>query len=88
MPIVEKYFSLKLIDRSIYLPIYDDKSMPISSKLECKCICCFSETNVTADDVVPYKHGEKSAEVLRSAGYRNLSFRSYNGYVYMYVCML
>ncbi|KAH7652142.1 lysophospholipase II protein [Dioscorea alata] len=32
-----------------------------------------------ADDVVPYKHGEKSAEVLRSAGYRNLSFRSYNG---------
>ncbi|KAJ0960433.1 hypothetical protein J5N97_001741 [Dioscorea zingiberensis] len=32
-----------------------------------------------ADDVVPYKHGEKSAEVLRSAGYRNLCFRSYNG---------
>ncbi|KAM7490262.1 hypothetical protein LguiA_033183 [Lonicera macranthoides] len=31
------------------------------------------------DDVVPYKHGERSAQALSSAGFRNLTFRSYNG---------
>ncbi|KAM0934966.1 putative lysophospholipase [Dioscorea sansibarensis] len=31
------------------------------------------------DDVVTYEQGEKSAEVLRSAGFRNLSFKTYNG---------
>ncbi|XP_073116066.1 uncharacterized protein [Elaeis guineensis] len=31
------------------------------------------------DDVVPYKHGERSAEVLRSSGFRNLTFKTYNG---------
>ncbi|XP_008809651.1 acyl-protein thioesterase 2-like [Phoenix dactylifera] len=31
------------------------------------------------DDVVPYKHGERSAEVLRSSGFRNLTFKSYSG---------
>ncbi|XP_010249993.1 PREDICTED: acyl-protein thioesterase 2-like [Nelumbo nucifera] len=31
-----------------------------------------------ADDVVLYKHGEKSAEVLSSSGFRNLTFRTYN----------
>ncbi|XP_042489670.1 acyl-protein thioesterase 2-like [Macadamia integrifolia] len=32
-----------------------------------------------ADDVVLYKHGEKSAEVLNATGFRNLTFRTYNG---------
>ncbi|XP_017702449.1 acyl-protein thioesterase 2-like isoform X1 [Phoenix dactylifera] len=31
------------------------------------------------DDVVLYKHGERSAEVLRSSGFRNLTFKTYNG---------
>ncbi|KAF8400690.1 hypothetical protein HHK36_013990 [Tetracentron sinense] len=31
------------------------------------------------DDVVPYKHGEKSAQTLSSTGFRNLTFRTYNG---------
>ncbi|OIV97744.1 hypothetical protein TanjilG_12501 [Lupinus angustifolius] len=31
------------------------------------------------DDVVAYEYGEKSARTLSSAGFRNLSFRSYNG---------
>eukprot|EP00252_Welwitschia_mirabilis_P025571 TRINITY_DN804_c0_g1_i2.p1 TRINITY_DN804_c0_g1~~TRINITY_DN804_c0_g1_i2.p1 ORF type:complete len:252 (-),score=56.12 TRINITY_DN804_c0_g1_i2:288-1043(-) len=30
-----------------------------------------------ADDVVLYEHGEKSAQVLKSAGFANLTFRSY-----------
>lgn len=32
-----------------------------------------------ADDVVLYKHGEKSAEVLRSSAFRNVTFKTYNG---------
>ncbi|XP_010254331.1 PREDICTED: acyl-protein thioesterase 2-like [Nelumbo nucifera] len=32
-----------------------------------------------ADDVVLYKYGEKSAEVLSSAGFRSLTFKTYNG---------
>ncbi|XP_048330923.1 uncharacterized protein LOC107421239 [Ziziphus jujuba] len=32
-----------------------------------------------ADDVVAYKHGEKSAQALSSAGFRNLTFRTYDG---------
>ncbi|XP_077210291.1 uncharacterized protein LOC143845759 isoform X2 [Tasmannia lanceolata] len=31
------------------------------------------------DDVVLYKHGEKSAQVLTSTGFRNLAFKTYNG---------
>ncbi|KAF6164539.1 hypothetical protein GIB67_025365 [Kingdonia uniflora] len=31
------------------------------------------------DDVVQYNHGEKSAQVLSSTGFRNLTFKSYNG---------
>ncbi|KAJ6837485.1 acyl-protein thioesterase 2-like [Iris pallida] len=31
------------------------------------------------DDVVLYKHGEKSAEVLKASGFRNLTFKTYNG---------
>ncbi|XP_010648642.1 acyl-protein thioesterase 1 isoform X3 [Vitis vinifera] len=31
------------------------------------------------DDVVAYKHGEKSAQTLSAAGFRNLTFRTYNG---------
>ncbi|XP_031473457.1 uncharacterized protein LOC116245959 isoform X1 [Nymphaea colorata] len=31
------------------------------------------------DDVVRYKFGEKSAEVLTSSGFRNMTFKSYNG---------
>ncbi|KAL0393969.1 UNVERIFIED_CONTAM: Acyl-protein thioesterase 1 [Sesamum latifolium] len=33
----------------------------------------------SGDDVVAYKHGEKSARVLSSAGFQNLTFRSYDG---------
>ncbi|XP_042510208.1 acyl-protein thioesterase 2-like isoform X1 [Macadamia integrifolia] len=32
-----------------------------------------------ADDVVLYKYGEKSAEALATTGFRNLTFRAYNG---------
>ncbi|PIA65526.1 hypothetical protein AQUCO_00100789v1 [Aquilegia coerulea] len=31
------------------------------------------------DDVVQYQHGEKSAQVLSATGFRNLTFRTYNG---------
>ncbi|XAR70950.1 Lysophospholipase [Bertholletia excelsa] len=31
------------------------------------------------DDVVAYDHGEKSAQTLSSAGFQNLTFRTYNG---------
>ncbi|XP_052184929.1 uncharacterized protein LOC127796683 [Diospyros lotus] len=31
------------------------------------------------DDFVEYHHGERSAQTLSSAGFRNLTFRSYNG---------
>ncbi|KAL2236932.1 UNVERIFIED_CONTAM: Acyl-protein thioesterase 1 [Sesamum indicum] len=33
----------------------------------------------SGDDVVAYKHGEKSARVLSSAGFQNLTFRPYDG---------
>ncbi|KAK8921537.1 hypothetical protein KSP39_PZI020513 [Platanthera zijinensis] len=31
------------------------------------------------DDVVLYKHGEKSVEALRASGFRNVSFKTYTG---------
>ncbi|KAJ8444602.1 hypothetical protein Cgig2_023665 [Carnegiea gigantea] len=31
------------------------------------------------DDVVPYKYGKKSSEVLASRGFRDLTFKSYDG---------
>ncbi|XVE71651.1 hypothetical protein DITRI_Ditri10aG0168400 [Diplodiscus trichospermus] len=31
------------------------------------------------DDVVAYKHGERSAQALIAVGFRNLTFRTYNG---------
>lgn len=34
----------------------------------------------TADEVVPHKHGEKSYHALNLAGFRNLSFKTYEGY--------
>lgn len=37
---------------------------------------------VSGDDVVEYKHGEKSARTLISAGFQNLAFRTYNGWVF------
>ncbi|KAK6912634.1 Phospholipase/carboxylesterase/thioesterase [Dillenia turbinata] len=33
----------------------------------------------TSDEVVPHQLGEKSAQVLSSAGFQNLTFRTYNG---------
>ncbi|CAL9117477.1 unnamed protein product, partial [Musa textilis] len=33
----------------------------------------------TGDGVVPYKQGERSAETLRMSGFRNLTFKAYNG---------
>lgn len=41
----------------------------------------YSLSLVPGDDVVAYKHGEKSAQNLSSAGFRNLTFRTYNGYL-------
>lgn len=38
---------------------------------------------VSADDVVEHKHGEKSAEILRSSGFQNITFCTYNGYSLM-----
>ncbi|RWV99115.1 hypothetical protein BHE74_00021755 [Ensete ventricosum] len=35
---------------------------------------------VAGDGVVPYSHGERSAEVLRMSGFRNLTFKTFNGY--------
>ncbi|CAK7356592.1 unnamed protein product [Dovyalis caffra] len=35
--------------------------------------------NGTSDDVVPYNYGEKSAQCLSTAGFRNLTFKSYEG---------
>jgi hypothetical protein len=32
----------------------------------------------TADDVVLYKHGERSADALKSTGFANVVFKSYN----------
>ncbi|XP_076940261.1 uncharacterized protein LOC143609382 isoform X1 [Bidens hawaiensis] len=32
-----------------------------------------------ADDVVEHKHGEKSAEILRSSGFQSITFCTYNG---------
>ncbi|RRT77861.1 hypothetical protein B296_00012172 [Ensete ventricosum] len=37
---------------------------------------CFTH----GDGVVPYSHGERSAEVLRMSGFRNLTFKTFNGY--------
>ncbi|KAH9760769.1 Abhydrolase 2 domain-containing protein [Citrus sinensis] len=33
----------------------------------------------SGDDVVAYKHGERSAQTLNSVGFRDLTFRCYNG---------
>ncbi|KAJ6394443.1 hypothetical protein OIU77_023620 [Salix suchowensis] len=33
----------------------------------------------TSDDVVPYSYGEKSAHCLNTAGFRHLTFKSYEG---------
>ncbi|KAM7260284.1 hypothetical protein ACFE04_016025 [Oxalis oulophora] len=33
----------------------------------------------SGDDVVEYRHGEKSAHTLASVGFRNITFRPYNG---------
>lgn len=33
----------------------------------------------TCDDVVPYKNGEKCAQSLSIAGFRNLTFKTYEG---------
>ncbi|XP_022714861.1 acyl-protein thioesterase 1 homolog 1 [Durio zibethinus] len=33
----------------------------------------------TCDDVVPYKYGEKSAHSLSTAGFQNLTFKTYEG---------
>lgn len=35
---------------------------------------------LAGDDVVIFKHGEKSAEVLTSTGFKNLAFKTYSGY--------
>lgn len=35
--------------------------------------------HVSVDDMVDYKHGEKSAQTLRSTGFQNMTFRTYNG---------
>lgn len=37
-------------------------------------------SDATGDDVVAYEHGKRSAQTLSSAGFQNLTFRTYNGY--------
>lgn len=39
---------------------------------------------VSGDDVVAYQHGEKSARILSSSGFQNLTFRTYEGYIYTF----
>lgn len=34
------------------------------------------------DDVVPYKYGEKSANCLSISGFRHLTFKSFEGYLF------
>ena len=45
-------------------------------------LCVMSSLNyglcVSVDDVVEYKHGEKSAQTLHSAGFQNIVFHNYN----------
>ncbi|KAH7857797.1 hypothetical protein Vadar_016572 [Vaccinium darrowii] len=36
-------------------------------------------TNAAGDDVVPYKFGEKSTQFLGSAGFRYMSFKTFDG---------
>lgn len=38
-------------------------------------ICC-----VAGDGVVPHVYGVKSSHVLNSTGFRDVTFKSYNGY--------
>ncbi|KAA3486076.1 acyl-protein thioesterase 2-like [Gossypium australe] len=35
--------------------------------------------SVAGDDVVPYKFGEKSSRALTSNGFKDMTFKSYNG---------
>lgn len=35
----------------------------------------------TGDEVVPYKHGERSYQALSLSGFRNLSYKTYEGYL-------
>lgn len=39
---------------------------------------CFSL--FAADEVVTYRNGERSAEILRSSGFQYTYFKPYNGY--------
>lgn len=36
---------------------------------------------MSADDIVPFKHGENSSYFLSSAGFRYLTFKTYEGYL-------
>lgn len=38
--------------------------------------------SVSGDEVVPYKHGEKSTQILSSSGFRSLTFKAYDGYLH------
>ncbi|KAI3948874.1 hypothetical protein MKX01_022288 [Papaver californicum] len=44
--------------------------------MECSPGYCYKRQG---DDIVQYIYGEKSATVLSSTGFRNLTFRTYNG---------
>ncbi|KAL5698113.1 lysophospholipase [Ranunculus cassubicifolius] len=40
------------------------------------------------DDVVLHKHGENSAELMKSTGFQNLIFKSYSGYLTFFCLFL
>ncbi|URE12493.1 Phospholipase/Carboxylesterase [Musa troglodytarum] len=43
-------------------------------------LLCFAlAPGIAGDGVVPYQQGERSAETLRMSGFRNLTFKAYNG---------
>jgi hypothetical protein len=41
-------------------------------------LVCVPFPSYAADDVVLYKHGERSADALKSNGFSNVAFKSYN----------
>ena len=43
-------------------------------------LTCSKFCALAADEVVTYRNGERSAEILRSSGFAYLSFKPYNGY--------
>uniref|UniRef100_M1D7B7 Acyl-protein thioesterase n=1 Tax=Solanum tuberosum TaxID=4113 RepID=M1D7B7_SOLTU len=52
--------------------------MPLNMKLDLN-LNGIQMVLVSGDDVVAYQHGEKSARILSSSGFQNLTLRTYEG---------